>query len=829
WWISRTPIQMIPSYAISGNRLIATATITKAVDPETAIELVIPNWAFASTDIQVKLNGVLADPNAYRIFNQRIKVKVGTSISTMDVSYPLTSGPTANNDAYSVITGNTLNVLAPGVLGNDTNSGGGILTAVLATQPSHGSVNLNSNGSFTYTPAVGFVGNDVFSYYASNGSSQSGVASVTITVQPTWAPVAQNDTYGVSQATTLNISAPGVLGNDTGGGSGSTAILVAQPSNGTVNLQADGSFTYAPQASFAGIDTFTYQQNVGGTLSNVATVSITVTPAGVLFSDDFSGPNGPDPLWTTAIGTWNIFNGAMSGSGPLWSYGFAYTNGNWSDYTVQGQIQFPAGAFGGGIGGRVNGTTGAHYGAWIYPEGSGGGSAVIKLVKFHNWNTWSYIPMAQASLPGVGTTWHTLLLIFQGTRIRASYDGVQYIDVTDNGFDSLPAYMSGGVSLDMWTDNAAYTMSVDNILVQSLPSAPVAQDDAYSVAQGATLTVTAPGVLSNDTGASGATAAQISPPGHGTLTLQSDGGFTYLPAPGFAGTDTFTYQATVGGLTSNTATVTITVTLPSPSSVTLHPASVPGGTNSTGTVTLSGPAPAGGAVITLTSNDTADATLPASVTVAANATTATFTVNTTPVASDTLVTISATYNGSTQTGMLTIRAPSPALLDLNPTSVLGSNSSLGTVTLNAPAPAGGAVVTLSSSNTAAATVPASVTVAANAIAATFTVNTSPVANDTPVTISATYGSANQTAVLTVTASQVASVSLNPVSVTGGSVPTGTVTLSGPAPPSGAIVTLSSNNRAVASVPASVTVAASATTAAFTVNSSPVPGNTPVTI
>ena len=486
WWTSRSPVQVTPSYAVAGNRLIASAVITGATDPETAIELVIPNWAFASTGIQVKLNGVLADPSTYRDYNQGIKVKVGTTVSTVDVSYPLTSGPTANDDSYSVVTGNMLSVPAPGVLGNDTNSGGGTLSAVLVTQPSNGSLTFNANGSFTYAPVTGFVGTDTFSYLATNGSSQSGVASVSITVQPTWAPVAQNDAYGTSQSTTLNISAPGVLGNDTGGGPGSTALLVSQPANGTVNLQPDGSFTYVPLASFSGIDIFTYQQNVGGVLSNIAAVSITVTPAGVLFSDDFSGPSGPDPLWLTALGTWNVANGFMSGTGPLQSYGFAYKNGSWSDYSVQGQIQFSTGAYGGGIGGRVDGATGAHYGVWIYADGPGGGggaTGTINLVKFHTWETWSYIPMDQATLPGVGTTWHTLLLTFQGARIQASYDGVQYIDVTDNGFDSLPAYVSGGVSLDMWTDSLASTMSVDNILVQALPSAPVAQDDAYSIGQ----------------------------------------------------------------------------------------------------------------------------------------------------------------------------------------------------------------------------------------------------------------------------------------------------------------------------------------------------------
>ena len=75
---------------------------------------------------------------------------------------------------------------------------------------------------------------------------------------------------------------------------------------------------------------------------------------------------------------------------------------------MQGRFQFPVGAFGGGLGGRVNPVTGAHYAAWIYPEGSAGGSSVLKLIKFQNWtslgyNGSSYTPMQQVSLAGVGT------------------------------------------------------------------------------------------------------------------------------------------------------------------------------------------------------------------------------------------------------------------------------------------------------------------------------------------------------------------------------------------------------------------------------------------
>jgi hypothetical protein len=192
---------------------------------------------------------------------------------------------------------------------------------------------------------------------------------------------------------------------------------------------------------------------------------------------------------------------------------------------------------------------------------------------------------------------------------------------------------------------------------------------------------------------------------------------------------------------------------PSPtlSSLTLNPTSVTGGNSSTGTVTLSGAAPAGGAIVTLSSSNTTAANVPTSVTVDAGATTATFTVSTSAVASSTTVTISAAYRGATRSTSLTVTpAPPPtptvSSLTLNPPNVFGGQSSTGTVTLTGPAPAGGAQVLLSSSN-GAARVPSSVIVPAGATSATFTVNTSFVLISTSATISATYNGTTRTATL----------------------------------------------------------------------------------
>ena len=188
--------------------------------------------------------------------------------------------------------------------------------------------------------------------------------------------------------------------------------------------------------------------------------------------------------------------------------------------------------------------------------------------------------------------------------------------------------------------------------------------------------------------------------------------------------------------------------------LTQNPTSVIGGSqSSTGTVTLSGSAPAGGVQVVLSSSNPGAAQVPSSVTVPAGATTATFTVTTSAVASSTWVSISASFGGVTKTATLSVNPvprPTVSSLTLNPSSVIGGlQSSTGTVTLSGPAPAGGAQVALSSSNPGAAQVPSSITVPAGATSASFTVRTSIVLLSTSANVSASYNNSTRTATLSV--------------------------------------------------------------------------------
>src|SRR5690606_30473328 len=91
------------------------------------------------------------------------------------------------------------------------------------------------------------------------------------------APVAAGDAYTTDEDQTLNVSAPGVLANDSDAENDPMqAILVSGPTSGNLTLNADGSFSYTPVSNFFGAVTFTYMANAGGEDSNTVTVTITV-------------------------------------------------------------------------------------------------------------------------------------------------------------------------------------------------------------------------------------------------------------------------------------------------------------------------------------------------------------------------------------------------------------------------------------------------------------------------------------------------------------------------------------------------------------------------
>src|SRR5262249_42406174 len=133
---------------------------------------------------------------------------VATATFTVIQNHP----PVSIGDAYTLNEDSTLSVLAPGVLGNDSDPDGQPLTAQLVSGTAHGSLTLDVDGRFTYTPAANYNGPDEFWYQASDGTFLSDPVAVTLTVNPVNdAPVASNNSYSLDEDGVLTIAAPGVL------------------------------------------------------------------------------------------------------------------------------------------------------------------------------------------------------------------------------------------------------------------------------------------------------------------------------------------------------------------------------------------------------------------------------------------------------------------------------------------------------------------------------------------------------------------------------------------------------------------------------------------
>ena len=189
-------------------------------------------------------------------------------------------------DVYTTPFETPLAEAAPGLLDNDTlvcqpN------VATLSSPPSHGDVMVAGDGSFQYTPDAGFWGNDTFAYDvldASQAVIATSIATVVVDKPPC---VAVDDAYSTTVDTPLTVGAPGVLGNDFQCPDFTGLQVDQAPTDGTVTLQADGSFTYTPNPGFVGQDTFTYD-HVGFdiitfddiVLANATVViDVTATPA----------------------------------------------------------------------------------------------------------------------------------------------------------------------------------------------------------------------------------------------------------------------------------------------------------------------------------------------------------------------------------------------------------------------------------------------------------------------------------------------------------------------------------------------------------------------
>ena len=187
-----------------GDILVAdqVATSVIRVDPASGAQTTLSSGGSFVSPIALALEAegdiVVADVSAFNgdgavfrldpVSGAQTTVSTGDSIRGPTGIAVVNALPAAEDDAYTTAQDTPLRVAAPGVLRNDSDADGDALAAARVSGPAHGTLTLNRDGAFIYTPAAGFHGRDSFSYRASDGTADSGAATVTITVNPAAAP-----------------------------------------------------------------------------------------------------------------------------------------------------------------------------------------------------------------------------------------------------------------------------------------------------------------------------------------------------------------------------------------------------------------------------------------------------------------------------------------------------------------------------------------------------------------------------------------------------------------------------------------------------------------
>jgi len=261
------------------------------------------------------------------------KLVFTTQPSNVGVNSPISPPVTVQvQDAV----GNLVNSNAQVVITLGGNPTGATLSGTTTTTASGGTATFNNLR--INKPGTGYT------LTATSPSGLIGASSVSFNVTNP-APTANPDgPFTVNEDAVLNVSAPGVLGNDTDpNGDPLTAVKVTDPQN-AVTLNTDGSFTYTPPPNFNGPYSFTYVANDGTQNSAPATVTITVNPVNDPPSFTLAGSNvnATAPLQSVSVPNWatNISAGPPDEAGQALT--FTVTNDNNAAFAQQPAID-PAG------------------------------------------------------------------------------------------------------------------------------------------------------------------------------------------------------------------------------------------------------------------------------------------------------------------------------------------------------------------------------------------------------------------------------------------------------------------------------------------------------
>ena len=384
-------------------------------------------------------------------------------------------------------------------------------------------------------------------------------------------PVAVDDSYAAESLKGLTVDGKhGVLANDMGGSGGDDkglrAELVGTTLHGTLLLDANGGFSYVPSLGFTGSDLFTYRATFDEELSAVATVTITVTSSGnappVAVNDSYSASEGTE-LAVSAPGV--LANDSDPEGAPLTVRLVEDVDDGVLALSADGSFRYtPRTGF--------SGTDRFRYETHDGSVSSAPATVAINVAAVNdppvavadsyatNENLALNVNAANGVLDNdtdADTRDLTAVLVTtasSGTLALNANGSFSYVPAP--GFAGTVTFMYQADDGTSRSNTAAVTITVN-----AVNDVPTAQPDSYSTAEDTPLAVGGRGVLGNDTDANGdtLTAERVGNVTNGTLTLNTDGTFTYTPASNFSGTSSFSYRARDASSASAAASVTITV------------------------------------------------------------------------------------------------------------------------------------------------------------------------------------------------------------------------------------------------------------------------------
>jgi len=478
----------------------------------------------------------------------------GSNEATVTITIVCNESPLAGDDAASTDENTSIGI---NVLANDFDPDGTIdpSTVTIVSPPADGELTVHpTSGTVTYTPDPGACGVDTFRYTVDDDDgATSSEATVTIDVMCDDPPLAIDDLYSVAEGDTLTVRPAGILSNDvTSPWEPLTAILVADVSHGTLSLDVDGSFTYVHDGSETASDSFTYYATDGNDDSNVATVSLVITPTNdePAAADDDARTDEDTPVDIDVLANDTDPDGdrlSVDWVSPA-SNGTVVNNG--SDVTYTPDPDF-------------HGTDTFTYGS---TDGHGGSATATVTVIVDPINdppiaeddsagTDEDTPVTIDVLPNDSDPDGDPLAILSVTQPANGAsanqgDDVVYTPAPDfHGVDTFAYTVSDG---EGGTSTATVTVTVDPV-----NDPPIAQDDSAGTDEDVPVAID---VLGNDTDpdGDGLSVESVTRPANGSVA-NNGADVVYTPGPDFHGIDTFTYTVSDGEGGTDTATVTVTV------------------------------------------------------------------------------------------------------------------------------------------------------------------------------------------------------------------------------------------------------------------------------